>query len=446
MTWRTIAALIMFVAVCGLIAYIGDLIGRRMGKRRHSFFGLRPRYTAIIATAITGMIIAVFTIAFMMVASSHVRTLLLKGEQILKERKAILNEYHATLQASKMIAKELGVQKTIAEKARRESKQAVEQKQRLAEEISKIDAELERAGAALSKNQAELNASQSQLKSTKGSLSTAREEISLRRKQIEKQKADIIRLTAQRAKIASLFVEEMGEAASKWPKYIALRERRIIFSSGQEIARGSISNNLPVATVRARINALLKDADKYAREKGAKTGDNGLAVVIMPKRVESNRAGQGRFLKESENIDAIAEQIADGTGDVVARVVSVGNSVEGEQVFVEVLLNYNRLIYPAGTTVASAVIDGRESRGRILEKLTTLLRRDVRSAAMGKGLIPSYDEDGQPSIGQLSWDELYDAVDRIKESARIVRVRAEASSNTWSAGPLMLNLNVESTK
>jgi uncharacterized protein (DUF3084 family) len=439
MTWRTIAALIVFVAVCGLIAYIGDLIGRRMGKRRHSFFGLRPRYTAIIATAITGMIIAVFTIAFMMVASSQVRTLLLKGEQILKERKALLNEYHATLQASKMIAKELGVQKTIAEKARRESKQAVGQKQRLAEEISKIDAELERAGAALLKNQA-------QLKSTKGSLSTAREEISLRRKQIEKQKADIIRLTAQRAKIASLFVEEMGEAASKWPKYIALRERRIIFSSGQEIARGSISNNLPVATVRARINALLKDADKYAREKGAKTGNNGLAVVIMPKRVESSKAGQGRFLKESENIDAIAEQISEGAGNVVARVVSVGNSVEGEQVFVEVLLNYNHLIYPAGATVASAVIDGRESRGSILEKLTTLLRRDVRSAAMGKGLIPSYDEDGQPSVGQLSWDELYDAVERIKESARIVRVRAEASKDTWSAGPLMLNLNVESIK
>lgn len=439
MTWRTIAALIVFIAVCGLIAYIGDLIGRRMGKRRHSLFGLRPRYTAIIATAITGMIIAVFTIAFMMVASSQVRTLLLKGEQILKERKAILNEYHATLQASKMIAKELGVQKTIAEKARRESKQAVEQKQRLAEEISKIDAELERAGAALLKNQA-------QLKNTKGSLSTAREEISLRRKQIEKQKADIIRLTAQRAKIASLFVEEMGEAASKWPKYIALRERRIIFSSGQEIARGSISNNLPVATVRSRINALLKDADKYAREKGAKAGNNGLAVVIMPKRVESSKAGQGRFLKESENIDAIAEQISEGAGNVVARVVSVGNSVEGEQVFVEVLLNYNRLIYPAGATVVSAVIDGRESRGSILEKLTTLLRRDVRSAAMGKGLIPSYDEDGQPSVGQLSWDELYDAVERIKESARIVRVRAEASKETWSAGPLMLNLNVESIK
>jgi uncharacterized protein (DUF3084 family) len=446
MTWRTVAALVIFVAVCGLIAYLGDLIGRRMGKRRLSFFGLRPRYTAIVATAVTGMIIAVLTIAFMMVASSQVRTLVLQGEQILKERKALLHEYHATLQASKMIGKELGEQKIIAQNARAESKLAVAQKRRLAADIARIDAELDRMRADLSRNQAELSAAQGQLKSTKGNLSAAREEIAFRQRQIEKQKSDIVKLTAQRTKIASLFVEEMGEAASKWPMYIALRERRIIFSSGQEISRGSISNDLSVATTRARITALLKDADKSAKEKGAKIGDNGLAVVIMPKRIETNAAGQGRFLKESEIIDAIAEQISDGTGNVVARVVSVGNSVEGEQVFVEVLLNYNHLIYTAGTTVASVVVDGRDSSGRILEKLTTLLRRDVRSAAIGKGLIPSYDEDGQPSVGQLSWDELYDAVDRIKESARTVKVRAESSRDTWSAGPLLLNLDVDETK
>jgi uncharacterized protein (DUF3084 family) len=428
-----------------LIAYLGDLIGRRMGKRRHSFFGLRPRYTAIIATAITGMVIAVLTIAFMMASSTQVRTLVLQGEQILKERKALLHEYHATLQASKMIGKELGEQKTIAENARAESKLAVAQKRRLAEEVSKIDSELMRMKSDLSRNQAELASAQNQLKSTKGNLSSAREEISFRRRQIEKQKSDIVKLTAQRTKIAALFVDEMGEAASKWPKYIALRERRVIFSSGQEIARSSISNDLSVATIRARITSLLKDADKSAREKGAKIGENGLSVLIMPKRIEGS-SGQGRFLKESEIIDAITEQISEGTGNVVARIVSVGNSVEGEQVFVEVLLNYNHLIYPAGTTVASIVVDGRESSGKILEKLTTLLRRDVRSAAIARGLIPSYDEDGQPSVGQLSWDDLYDAVDRIKESARTVKVKAESSKDTWSAGPLMLNLDVDELK
>ena len=49
---------IVLVLVSGFIAYFGDLLGRRMGKKRLTLFGLRPRHTAIGVTTITGMIIA----------------------------------------------------------------------------------------------------------------------------------------------------------------------------------------------------------------------------------------------------------------------------------------------------------------------------------------------------------------------------------------------------
>jgi len=42
----TIIALIILVATGGLIAWLGDIIGYRLGKRRSSLFGLRPRTTA----------------------------------------------------------------------------------------------------------------------------------------------------------------------------------------------------------------------------------------------------------------------------------------------------------------------------------------------------------------------------------------------------------------
>ena len=54
----TALVVLFLLAVCGLIAYIGDLLGRRMGKKRLSAFGLRPKHTAILFTIVTGVLIA----------------------------------------------------------------------------------------------------------------------------------------------------------------------------------------------------------------------------------------------------------------------------------------------------------------------------------------------------------------------------------------------------
>ena len=50
--------ILVMVITGGLIAFIGDRIGTRVGKRRLTLWGLRPRYTSIIIT-ILGILIAV---------------------------------------------------------------------------------------------------------------------------------------------------------------------------------------------------------------------------------------------------------------------------------------------------------------------------------------------------------------------------------------------------
>ncbi len=60
----------------GLIAYLGDLVGRKVGKKRLTLFGLRPRYTSVIITVITGILIAAFSITLIFTAFSNVRTAL----------------------------------------------------------------------------------------------------------------------------------------------------------------------------------------------------------------------------------------------------------------------------------------------------------------------------------------------------------------------------------
>lgn len=63
----------LLIFVSGGIAYVGNLVGRAIGRRRLTLFGLRPRYTAQIITIATGMIITVITVATVLLVSRDAR-------------------------------------------------------------------------------------------------------------------------------------------------------------------------------------------------------------------------------------------------------------------------------------------------------------------------------------------------------------------------------------
>ena len=56
MNWRLILTLVL---LSGVLAYLGDVLGMRIGKRRISLFGLRPRDTSRVITAFTGILISI---------------------------------------------------------------------------------------------------------------------------------------------------------------------------------------------------------------------------------------------------------------------------------------------------------------------------------------------------------------------------------------------------
>ena len=72
-SWFLILSLIIGSAA---LAFLGDILGFRYGKQRISLFGLRPKYTSRIITAITGGIITVIVLAVLSMLSQDVRTAL----------------------------------------------------------------------------------------------------------------------------------------------------------------------------------------------------------------------------------------------------------------------------------------------------------------------------------------------------------------------------------
>lgn len=430
MSWQNILVLAVFVGVCGFIAYVGDILGRKMGKRRLSIFGLRPRHTAIVTTSITGMLIAIFTISIMSIASKEVQQLVLRGAEVLQNLHDTQIDYTIATRKLDDATRKLDDQKRIVKLVRGQAAQAISQRNRLAAEVKKIDSALRSLRMELSASQQALRQSQSKLSQANTNLVAASREIVRRQSKIKTLETAIASMDARRD-----WIRRDTE-----PRYKALRERRIIFRPGQEIDRRVIQCAQSKPAIRGDIQKLLAGASKRARSEGARIGDNNRAVEILPYDIG------GRFLKESENIDLVTNNISNSSGSVVLLAISVGNAAESESTLIDLIPAYNRLIYSAGDEIAAAMIDGTSSRGAIFSSLVMFLRSEVRGAALSKGLIPTYDEDGQPSVGGIAWDQVFDLVDRIKVTNKTVQVHAVSTRETWSADTLDLKFEVGDSK
>src|SRR5690606_35701619 len=75
--------LILILAVIGgIIAYLGDRIGMRVGRRRLTLFGLRPKHTSGLITILTGILIVAVSLAVPSLAAGDVRTARMQYEGV----------------------------------------------------------------------------------------------------------------------------------------------------------------------------------------------------------------------------------------------------------------------------------------------------------------------------------------------------------------------------
>lgn len=79
----------VLVLISGAIALIGNRIGREIGRRRLSLFGLRPRYTAQIITISSGVLITATTLIVVLLISQEARVALFRLNEVLTETKRL---------------------------------------------------------------------------------------------------------------------------------------------------------------------------------------------------------------------------------------------------------------------------------------------------------------------------------------------------------------------
>ena len=66
-----IVLILVLALMGGLIAYLGDKLGSKIGKKRLSLFGLRPHDTSVLMTIISGILVAAMTMGVLTVSSKR---------------------------------------------------------------------------------------------------------------------------------------------------------------------------------------------------------------------------------------------------------------------------------------------------------------------------------------------------------------------------------------
>ena len=212
--------IISIIVISGVIAYIGDVLGRRIGKQRLSLLKLRPRYTAILISIVTGVIIAAITLTILTIASEDVRTALF-GMKELKDKLEFLD-------------REVQQRNSELETMRKE-----------ADNYQKRIAELEQ-------KEKDLLASRTSLEN-----------------QIQTLTSNIDDLTKQRDSLNEEIKSLQLELGRLRATIVAIRQGEIVFQEDEEILRGLAPTGLSKADAENYLFTLVKRADELAIRKGA---------------------------------------------------------------------------------------------------------------------------------------------------------------------------------
>lgn len=393
-----IMLIVVLVLTGGVIAFIGDRLGSKVGKKKLSLFGLRPRHTSILVTIITGILITTVTFGILAIASKDVRTALfgmnkLKAE--LNEKQSMLEEASGALVNVKNNLNTTKEEYAKSKKDLEETQEDLEIAQQAAELLRQEQVALQNRNQELwSDNQTLIEHNQSLAENNQFLLANN-----------ESLKADNLELEKTN--------NDLQEGIEN------IRERPIIYRVGELLASGVIKKTDDPVKIQNDLNQIIalansKIIDRLGTE-GSKDG-----VWIYP--IEYQKA---------------MDRLKQAKGDTVIRLIVAANLVKGDPVLTELEMHPNRVVYQENEFVYQKIynvpIDGSNS-----EMLISDFLRNVNMTAINNGILPN---PLTGTVGVINGNQIYAIEKALAENrGKDVLISAFAASDTEVLGPLRLHI------
>ena len=375
--------MIVIMAIVGaLIAYIADKMGSKIGKKKLSVFGLRPKYTSILLTALSGSIIAVLTISVMAIASQSARTALFGMDKLQKELRMLNSEKDF---AAKALA-------TAKEKVTAQNKQ-----------ISILDAKI-----------LESTRENDEMEARLGQLN---EKYRLAQSEVDSLTSSKVQLTNE--------VEDLEKTTAALRKgIITMREGQVYFRAGEVLYAGVLHGGLTHEENIAQVNWLLQNSHEPALQRlGLQDKDEPVQAIWISKNI----------------VNKAVAALDNSQGDLLLRVRAVANIIVGELAVCNIEIINNKFIYPDGSLILSADYDLNKSDLSNEEVLMGFLTQ-INHNAVKAGVLP---DPLTGKVGNMDAATMIDASNAIRRTDGIFTLRAYAKGNITTAGPVRVRLEVE---
>lgn len=416
-------ALIAIITIMGgAIAYIGDKLGTKVGKKKLSMFGLRPKHTSIIVTIVTGILISATTLGFMTAVSWDVRTALFGMEELKAELLSLTTEVTsktAELETSRAALDAKNAEYTaISAKV----KQTSEQLATIMDELNEVTAERDHTIAALTTLQADYALAQSDLLSYQDnirSLQATKTELDNRVAGLNSQIGELN--TAKTALQSD--VDRLNELTSNLKKGLQIvREGTVVFRTGEILSTSLVHGGQATEATAKELGGVIYNTNQHILDK----------LNVTDKKLEILWIARSEF-------DQAAKLIAETNQEVIVRISTVGNTIYGEPVIGRIELFPNYLVYSQGDPIYSDTVNI-TSASSAEETVISFLQR-VNTAAVTKGILS---DPIQGTVGSMSGSQLFDTVSKVKRQSGQVELTAVAKSDTYTAGPLQIEIRIKS--
>ena len=381
-----ITLIFVLAVVGGVIALIGDRLGTRIGKKKLSIFGLRPRHTAVLVTVVTGICITTVTFGIMAAVSENVRTALFGMDRL----NAMIADTRAALDFT-------------------------------SGELERAKNEQEQASGELAKSEAEI----ARLEGEQSELRTASDQLSAGNRALTREKEGLVSLNGRLAgenETLQADIRALGVRANELRENILnLREGNIVYQTGEIIASGTIPAGLSHDEVERGMAGI------------AQLGTRNISA-----RLGENHTDQDIWIYSPE-YEAAVRAIEQSSVDMIVRIVAAGNLVRGDEVRASIELYPNRIIYHNGELIIARVY-APEGLGNASEQTVMAFLREVNAAASAKGILP---DPIRGTVGVIEGAEFYSLVQELAAHTNPVVISAYADGDTDAMGPLRLKFKME---
>ena len=362
---------LVVIAIGGISAYLADILGYKIGKKRLSIKRIRPKYVARISVVIAGMLIPIFTMLLLYGVSSTFRTWITRGSAIVKDLEQKSKE----------------VDKINAQLVEGETKNALlDNKNRVLEDLNR-------------KKQAEAKLQETKVNGLNSQVNTLTSNI----KSIEgEKKSALAQLEPIRSQLQSLQKQLPEAKKSLDAAKAALKEADDKFKEASTKYNSTSTRNLTLTNENLKLTNTNAELEKKNLEVKKISDDLQGVINILSKDLEKLKSEKAMAESEKNRVDAELKQASQNLLTIIDEAnVILRAALEDKDKFYRT----QTISYLRGEELARISVPGKPSSADATSAFRVILRR-AKSIATDRGAKSAPDYPFVGSAGIIRGDSL----------------------------------------